>query len=83
MWCLTVRLRCFPASVATTWHQHLTNHFFYLAEDRMLLLHRLHSGAVRKRFLKDLFHQYRGLIIAYDVGMVKGDVLIYASRTRT
>ena len=73
MWCLTVRLRMFPQASARWWHQHLTDHFFYLAEDRMVTMHRLHSSMVRKRFLRDLFHQYRGMTAAYDVGLVKGD----------
>ena len=73
MWCLVVRLRSFPPKVAPKWHQHLNDHFFFLAEDRMVMQHRLHSSGVRKKFLKDLFHQFRGLSVAYDVGLVKGD----------
>ena len=76
MWCLTVRFRTFPKPSAATWQQQLTDQFFFLAEDKMVLLHRLNSRGVRARFLKDLFHQWRGLTLAYDVGLVKGDALL-------
>ena len=82
MWCLTVRLRSFPKPSATTWHQHLTDQFFYLAEDKMVMQHRLHSRAIRTRYLKDLFHQWRGLTAAYDVGLVKGDALLASALWR-
>ena len=79
LWCLTVRLRAFPAPNAATWSQHLTDQFFYLAEDKMVLLHRLNSRAARASLLKELFHQWRGLIVAYDVGLVQGDAQLAAA----
>lgn len=79
MYLLTVRLRCFPAKHAPTWHQHLTDHFFQLAEDRMVLLHRLNSRMVRTKYLKDLYIQWRGLTAAYDEGLMKGDAMLAAA----
>lgn len=79
MYLLTVRLRCFPAEHAPIWHQHLTDHFFQLAEDRMVLLHRLNSRMIRNKYLKDLYIQWRGLTAAYDEGLMKGDAVLAAA----
>ncbi|KAI4154537.1 MAG: hypothetical protein LQ340_001626 [Diploschistes diacapsis] len=79
MYLLTVRLRCFPAEHAPTWHQHLTDHFFHLAEDRMVTMHRINSRMIRNKYLKDLFVQWRGLTFAYDEGLMKGDAVLAAA----
>ena len=79
MYLLTVRMRCFPAEHAPTWHQHLTDHFFHLAEDRMVTLHRMNARMIRNRYLKDLFVQWRGLTLAYDEGLMKGDAVLAAA----
>ena len=79
MYLLTVRLRCFPREHAPAWHQHLTDHFFYLAEDRMAAMHRISSRMMRNRYLKDLFVQWRGLTAAYDEGLVRGDAVLAAA----
>ena len=79
MYLLTVRLRCFPAEHAPSWHQHLTDHFFYMAEDRMVTLHRLDSRMMRNKYLKDLFVQWRGLTAAYDQGLIEGDAIFAAA----
>ncbi|KAA6411275.1 MAG: hypothetical protein FRX48_04555 [Lasallia pustulata] len=79
MYLLTVRFRCFPPSHAPTWHQHLLDHFFYRAEERMTVMHNVHARAVRNKYLKDLFVQWRGLTAGYDEGVIRGDAVLAAA----
>lgn len=65
----------FPKDHASTWHQHLLDHFFFRAEDRMATQHGMVSSSVRAKYLKDLFQQWRGLLAGYDEGLVKGDAV--------
>ena len=76
MYILTTRLRCFPPHIAPIWHQHLIDHFSYIAEERMVILHNIQARAVRNKYLKDLFLQWRGLTAAYDEGLVRGDAVL-------
>ena len=76
MYALTVRFRMFPPEHAPTWHQHLLDHFFFRAEEKMVLFHGMAAKSVRDRYLKDLYVQWRGLIVAYDEGLVKGDAVL-------
>ncbi|KAF2477565.1 uncharacterized protein BDR25DRAFT_299458 [Lindgomyces ingoldianus] len=82
MYMLQVRIRMFPATHAPIWTQHLTNHCFYAAEDRLVVWHKVTSSSLRQRYLKDLFSQWRGLLIAYDEGLVKGDAMLAAALWR-
>lgn len=41
--------------------------------------HAITSGSVRSRYLKDLFVQWRGILAAYDEGLVKGDAVMAAA----
>ncbi|KAK5005450.1 hypothetical protein LTR28_007710 [Elasticomyces elasticus] len=79
MYLLTVRLRTFPAAHAKHWHQNLVDHFFYAAEDRMATLHRMAARGVRNKYLKDFSVVWRGVIAAYDEGIVKGDAVLAAA----
>ncbi|KAI9879443.1 MAG: Protein cbp3, mitochondrial [Pleopsidium flavum] len=79
MYLLNARLRNFPADHAPAWHQHLLDHFFYEAENRMTVIHNVHARAIRNRYLKDLFVQWRGLTAGYDEGLVKGDAVLAAA----
>ena len=79
MWMLTVRLRSFPAEHAKVWHQNLLDHFFYAAEDRMVMWHGMTSNSARQKYLKDLFQQWRGTLLSYDEGIVKGDATMAAA----
>jgi cytochrome b pre-mRNA-processing protein 3 len=45
----------------------------------MDVLHGLTSRAIRNKFLKDLFIQWRGVLAAYDEGLVKGDAVLGAA----
>lgn len=76
MYILTVRLRAFPAAHAPSWHQHLLDHFFYAAEDRLVRDHNIQARSLRNKYLKDLFTQWRGLLAGYDEGLVKGDAVL-------
>jgi cytochrome b pre-mRNA-processing protein 3 len=79
MYILTVRLRLFPAEYAPSWHQHLLDHFSFDAEMRMVTLHNMAARSIRSRYLKDLFIQWRGVLAAYDEGLVKGDAMLAAA----
>lgn len=76
MYLLTTRLRCFPKGEAQIWQQHLIDHFFADAENRMAVYHNMHTRGVRSKYLKDLFVQWRGLLAAYDEGLFKGDAVL-------
>lgn len=76
MWLLTVRLRCFPEKYVKDWHQNLLDHFFYAAEDRMATWHGMSARGVRNKNLKDLWTQWRGVQLAYDEGLIKGDAVM-------
>jgi len=79
MYLLTVRLRMFPADHARHWHQNLLDHFFYAAEDRMATFHGMEARSVRNKYLKDLFVQWRGVLLSYDEGLIKGDAVLAAA----
>ncbi|KAL2164619.1 hypothetical protein VTH06DRAFT_3836 [Thermothelomyces fergusii] len=76
MYLVVVRLRCLDRDAHQAWQAQLVNHFFYQAEAKMEDAHGLTSRAIRQRYLKDLFVQWRGLILAYDEGIVKGDAVL-------
>ncbi|KAF2497528.1 hypothetical protein BU16DRAFT_525174 [Lophium mytilinum] len=79
MYLLTVRFRLFPKAHAPAWHQHLLDHFFHNAEDRMETYHGMVARGVRNKYLKDLWIQWRGVLAAYDEGLVKGDAVLAAA----
>ncbi|PWY63902.1 ubiquinol-cytochrome C chaperone [Aspergillus heteromorphus CBS 117.55] len=80
MYLLTVRLRALPSHDSfQTYSQHLIDHFSHDAEHRMDVLHGLTGRAIRNKFLKDLFIQWRGVLAAYDEGLVKGDAVLGAA----
>ncbi|CZT48580.1 related to CBP3-required for assembly of cytochrome bc1 complex [Rhynchosporium secalis] len=79
LYLLSVRLRCFPAQSEKPWQQHLLDHFFHDAENRMMIYHNMHASGTRSKYLKDLFIQWRGLLAAYDEGLVKGDAVLAAA----
>ncbi|KAK0276537.1 Serine carboxypeptidase 3 [Friedmanniomyces endolithicus] len=79
MYLVTVRLRGFPAEHVGVWHQNLLDHFFYAAEDRMAVWHGMVARSVRNKYLKDLWLQWRGLLLSYDEGLVRGDAVLGAA----
>lgn len=76
---LQVRFRMFPESHAGVWIQHLTNQAFYAAEDRLVVWHRFNANSLRQKYLKDAFSQWRGVLLSYDEGLVKGDAVLAAA----
>jgi cytochrome b pre-mRNA-processing protein 3 len=80
MYLIAARFRCFPTlSQTQTWQQDLLDHFFYDAENRMMVNHNMHARGTRNKYLKDLFIQWRGLLAAYDEGIYKGDAVLAAA----
>jgi cytochrome b pre-mRNA-processing protein 3 len=79
LYILTTRLRMLPPTTRDTYSQHLLDHFFYAAENKMIVSHNMHARGTRNKYLKDLFLQWRGLLAAYDEGLLKGDSVLAAA----
>ncbi|EEP76059.1 conserved hypothetical protein [Uncinocarpus reesii 1704] len=80
MYLITVRLRALPSPESfQTFSRHLFDHFSNNAEDRMDVMHGITSRSIRVKYLKDLFLQWRGVLAAYDEGLVKGDAVLAAA----
>ncbi|KAK1831777.1 ubiquinol-cytochrome C chaperone-domain-containing protein [Podospora conica] len=79
MYLVVVRLRGCDAETYKGWTDQLVDHFFHAAEDRMVKQHDMTSRALRQRYLKDLFVQWRGLMLAYDEGLAGGEDAVLAS----
>lgn len=45
----------------------------------MIVNHGLESRGARNGYLKDLFLQWRGILLAYDEGLMKGDAVLAAA----
>lgn len=76
MYLVSARLRNLDREAAKSWQQQLVDHFFFDAEQKMDVTHNITSGGVRQRYLKDLFVQWRGAMLAYDEGVYKGDAVL-------
>jgi hypothetical protein len=76
LYLLVVRLRCFDNDAYRLWQSQLVDHFFHDAEIRMEVTHGITSRSIQQRYLKDLFLQWRGLLLSYDEGLVKGDAVL-------
>lgn len=79
MYLISIRFRCFSTQDSQPWQQHLLDHFFYEAENKMIINHNMHASGTRSKYLKDLFIQWRGILAAYDEGLVKGDTVLAAA----
>jgi cytochrome b pre-mRNA-processing protein 3 len=79
MYLLSARFRCFPGDSARPWQQHLLDHFFYDAENKMTIEHNMHARGTRNKYLKDIYVQWRGLLAAYDEGLARGDAVLAAA----
>lgn len=73
---LNARFRMFDAKMSSPWGQHLLDHFFFDAEEKMVTLHNMTARSMRQAYLKDMFVQYRGVVAAYDEGIAKGDAVL-------
>jgi len=77
MYVLVVQLRALETTAAfRDYQRYLIEHFSAAAEEKMTLLHNISSRSVRNKYLKDLFLQFRGFLVAFDEGMVKGDAVL-------
>ncbi|KAI1128535.1 hypothetical protein F5Y10DRAFT_173944 [Nemania abortiva] len=76
LYLIFARLRNLDRDAARSWQAQLVDHFFFDAEERMDLGHGISSRALRGRYLKDLFVQWRGIVAAYDEGIAKGDAVL-------
>jgi cytochrome b pre-mRNA-processing protein 3 len=79
MYMLQVRLRMFPEEQAQVWLQHIANHAFFAAEDRLVVWHKFHANSLRQKHLKDMFSQWRAVLLSYDEGLMKGDAMLAAA----
>ncbi|RVX73652.1 hypothetical protein B0A52_02542 [Exophiala mesophila] len=77
MYIMTVRLRNLETPAAfRDYQRYLIEHFSSTAEDKMILLHNMSARGIRNKYLKDLFWQWRGVLAAYDEGLIKGDAVL-------
>lgn len=79
LYLVVVRLRCLDKDAHATWQAQLVDHFFHQAEEKMDRTHDMSSRVMRQRYLQDLFVQWRGVVLAYDEGLVKGDAVLAAA----
>ncbi|KAI2639554.1 ubiquinol-cytochrome C chaperone-domain-containing protein [Hypomontagnella submonticulosa] len=79
MYLVFARLRNLDRDAARSWQRQLVDHFFFDAEEKMDLTHGISSRGLRHRYLKDIFIQWRGIIAAYDEGIIKGDPVLAAA----
>ncbi|KAI1078445.1 ubiquinol-cytochrome C chaperone-domain-containing protein [Whalleya microplaca] len=82
MYLIVARVRNLDLDTARSWQRQLVDHFFFDAEERMDLVHGISSRGLRHRYLKDLFIQWRGILAAYDEGVVKGDAVLASALWR-
>ncbi|ODA80065.1 hypothetical protein RJ55_03023 [Drechmeria coniospora] len=76
LYLVNARVRMLDADAYRNWQQQLIDHFFFECEKKMHLDHGITSSALRQRYLKDIFIQWRGLLLAYDEGLIKGDAIL-------
>jgi cytochrome b pre-mRNA-processing protein 3 len=76
LYLINARIRCFEREPFHNWQHQLTDHFFFECEKKMHIDHHITSSALRQRYLKDIFVQWRGLLLAYDEGLIKGDAVL-------
>ncbi|KAF3769631.1 hypothetical protein M406DRAFT_320002 [Cryphonectria parasitica EP155] len=79
LYLIVVRLRCLEKNAWQAWQTQLVNHFFQHAEDLMEINHGMKSRMIRSGQLNSLFQTWRGVILAYDEGLVKGDAVMAAA----
>ena len=76
LYLIHARFRYFSDDNRHEWQQQLVNHFFWEAEHRMYIYHGLKHRSLRNKHLKELFERWRGSIMAYDEGLIKGDAVL-------
>ncbi|PNP38603.1 hypothetical protein TGAMA5MH_09474 [Trichoderma gamsii] len=76
LYLINARIRMLERDAYRSWQQQLIDHFFFECEKKMHIDHNITSSALRQRYLKDIFVQWRGLLLAYDEGLIKGDAVL-------
>lgn len=76
MYLIFARLRNLDKEAMKPWQAQLIDHFFFDAEERMDVSHGISARGLRSKYLKDMFVQWRGIIMAYDEGVIKGDAVL-------
>ncbi|KOS17922.1 CBP3-like protein [Escovopsis weberi] len=76
LYLINCRIRMLDRDAYRNWQQQLIDHFFFDCEKKMHIDHSITSSALRQRYLKDIFVQWRGLLLAYDEGLIKGDAVL-------
>lgn len=76
MWMLNTRIRALEKEKVAIWQQHFIDHFFYDSEDKMAKRYGIKTSTKRGQYMKDLYHQYRGMTAAFDEGLVRGDAVM-------
>lgn len=44
-----------------------------------MVWHKFHANTLRQKHLKDMFSQWRGVLLSYDEGLMKGDAMLAAA----
>lgn len=79
MYLIFSRMRGMDRDTARATQAQFVDNFFFDCERVMHLNHGMTSSALRQRYLKDIFMQWRGLIAAYDEGVAKGSDKVLAA----
>ncbi|KAK2004833.1 ubiquinol-cytochrome C chaperone [Colletotrichum falcatum] len=79
MYAVIARMRCLDRDASRNLQHQFIDQFFFDCERMMHLNHGMTSSALRQRYLKEIFVQWRGLIAAYDEGVVKDDRVLAAA----
>ncbi|KAK1975537.1 ubiquinol-cytochrome C chaperone [Colletotrichum cereale] len=79
MYTVIARMRCLDRDASRNLQHQFIDQFFFDCERMMHLNHGMTSSALRQRYLKEIFVQWRGLIAAYDEGVVKDDRVLAAA----
>ena len=69
-------MRALDKGRVKVWQQHFIDHFFYDAEEKMIKRYGIKRAGERTGYMKDLYHQYRGMTAAFDEGLMKGDAIL-------
>ena len=79
LYLLTTRLRLLPAETSRQYQHQLIDAHFFAAETKMDIEHNMASRVLRQKYLKDLFVQWRGVQVAYDEGLARGEDSVLAA----
>ena len=76
LYVVIARARTLKPEAYDPFYKQMLDHFFQECETIMQVNHDMASAAARSSYLKDLFLQWRGVMAAYDEGVVRGDAVL-------